>query len=135
MDVLLIDDNRDEARLTLRTLKKISAAADIVYESDGEKAVTLIRTLQPGQFPKVILLDLKMPGLDGIGVLKLLKEDVRFKTIPIVMLTSSREESDVVRSYRLGVNAYIVKPVDLENFVNAISEIGLFWLTRNITTI
>ena len=131
VEILLIEDNLDDAGLTIRALKKHNLANNLLHLQDGEEALTYLFSERLNAIPKVILLDLKMPKVDGIEVLRRLKADERKKIIPVVVLTSSKEERDIVESYKLGVNAYIVKPVDFEKFVKAISEIGFFWLLLN----
>jgi two-component system, response regulator len=130
VEILLIEDNPDDAELTIRALKKHKLANNLMHLKDGEEAINFLFARE-SPIPKIILLDLKMPKIDGIEVLKKLKSDPEKKIIPVVVLTSSKEEKDIVESYRLGVNAYIVKPVDFEKFVNAVREIGLFWLVLN----
>lgn len=131
MDLLLIDDNEQEARLTIRALVRDNPARKIVYMNDSEEALKMLTSAIQESFPRVIVLDLKMPRLNGIEMLKILKSHERCGAIPVVMLTSSREQSDILNSYNHGVNAYVVKPVDSEDFVNTVSTIGLFWLTLN----
>ena len=131
VEILLIEDNPDDAGLTIRALKKYNLANHLLHLQDGEEALNFIFNDNFQAFPKVILLDLKMPKVDGIEVLRKIKSDDRKKIIPVVVLTSSKEERDIVESYKLGVNAYIVKPVDFDKFVKAISEIGFFWLLLN----
>jgi two-component system response regulator len=131
VEILLIEDNPDDAGLTIRALKKYHLANHLLHLQDGEEALDFIFSSKMTNLPKVILLDLKMPKVDGIEVLRKIKSDEQKKIIPVVVLTSSKEERDIVESYKLGVNAYIVKPVDFDKFVKAISEIGLFWLLLN----
>lgn len=131
VEILLVEDNPDDAGLAIHALKKYNLAKNLLHLRDGEEALNYLFSSEVISVPKVILLDLKMPKVDGIEVLRKLKEDDRRKVIPVVVLTSSKEERDVVESYKLGVNAYIVKPVDYEKFVKAIAEIGLFWLILN----
>lgn len=131
VEILLIEDNPDDAELTIRALKKNNLANHLLHLQDGEEALEFLFSEKMTTIPKVILLDLKMPKVDGIEVLRILKQDERRKVIPVVVLTSSKEERDIVESYRLGVNAYIVKPVDFEKFVKAVSDIGFFWLLLN----
>ena len=130
LEILLIEDNPDDAELTIRALKKHKLANNLMHLKDGEDAVNFLFSRR-SPIPKMILLDLKMPKIDGIEILKKLKTHPEKKIIPVVVLTSSKEEKDIVESYRLGVNAYIVKPVDFEKFVSAVTEIGLFWLVLN----
>jgi len=131
VEILLIEDNPDDAGLTIRALKKYHLANHLLHLSDGEEALNYIFSENLTTIPKIILLDLKMPKVDGIEVLRKIKSDEHKKIIPVVVLTSSKEERDIVESYKLGVNAYIVKPVDFDKFVKAISEIGFFWLLLN----
>jgi two-component system response regulator len=125
VEILLVEDNPDDAGLTIRALKKHNLANHLLHLNDGEEALRFLFSENLAGIPKLILLDLKMPKVDGIEVLRKIKSDQRRRVIPIVVLTSSKEERDIVESYKLGVNAYIVKPVDFDKFVKAISEIGL----------
>lgn len=132
VDILLVDDSREDVDLAIRALKKNNLGNNVLHLENGELALNYLFSDQPGgRYPKVILLDLKMPKVDGIEVLKKVKEDERLKMIPVVVMTSSKEERDLVETYKLGVNAYIVKPVDVEKFINAVREIGFFWLVLN----
>lgn len=131
VEILLIEDNPDDAGLTIHALKKHNLADRLLHVHDGEEALSYLFSPDTTHIPKVIVLDLKMPKVDGMEVLRKLKSDERRKVIPVVVLTSSREERDVIESYRLGVNAYIVKPVDFDKFAKAIADIGFFWLTLN----
>jgi CheY-like chemotaxis protein len=137
VEIVLVEDNPNDRELALRALKKNKIANNIVVLEDGEQAIDYL--YGRGEFgdrdtnvnPRLVLLDLKLPKMDGLDVLKVIKSDPNKKMIPVVMLTSSKEESDVVESYRLGVNSYIVKPVDFDNFVEAIRNIGFYWLLMN----
>jgi len=137
VDILLVEDNPADAELALRALKKNNLANHVTWVKDGEEALDFIfargefsqRQVENG--PRVILLDLKLPKVDGMEVLRQVKRDPRTRVIPVVMLTSSREEKDVVESYQLGVNSYIVKPVDFGQFVDAVRDLGLYWLLLN----
>lgn len=131
IEILLVEDNPDDAGLTIRALEKHNLARNLLHLHDGEEALNYLFSDESLRIPKVILLDLKMPKVDGIEVLRKLKQDADRKIIPVVVLTSSKEDRDVLQSYQLGVNAYIVKPVDYDNFAKAIGEVGLFWLVRN----
>ena len=131
VEVLLIEDNPDDAELTIRVLKKHHLANNLVHVHDGEEALEFLFTKGNPNVPKLILLDLKMPKVDGIEVLRKIKKDEQKKVIPVVVLTSSKEERDVIESYNLGVNAYVVKPVEFEKFVEAVTQLGLFWLLLN----
>ncbi len=130
VDILLVEDNPDDAGLTKRALKKNNLANNLMHVSDGEEALDFIFNAD-NRMPKLILLDLKMPKVDGIEVLKKIKDDPQKKIIPVVVLTSSKEERDIMESYKLGVNAYIVKPVDFPKFVDAVAEVGMFWMLLN----
>ena len=137
IELLLVEDNTQDLELSLRALKRASLANRIRVARDGVEALEFIfcegahaaRKLADG--PKVILLDLKLPKLDGLEVLRRVKGDARTKMIPVVMLTSSQEQSDVIESYHLGVNSYIVKPVNFEGFADAVRNLGLYWLLLN----
>lgn len=131
VEILLVEDNPDDAELTIRALKKHNLANNLLHLQDGEEALNFIFSSQTNSLPKIILLDIKMPKVDGIEVLRKIKSDEHRKIIPVVVLTSSKEERDIIETYKLGVNAYIVKPVEFEKFVNAVSEIGFFWLILN----
>jgi two-component system response regulator len=125
----LVEDDPNDVELTLRALSKHNLANRVHVVRDGAEALDFIGT--HGPVPKVVLLDLKLPKLSGLDVLRRLKGDDRTRRIPVVILTSSREEPDIAEAYRLGVNSYIVKPVDFEDFVRAVSEAGLYWLLIN----
>ena len=136
VEVLLVEDNPNDVELTLRALKKNNLANKVHVVVDGAEALDFIFATgayanRVNQHPKVVLLDLKLPKVDGLEVLKRVKADSRTKAIPIVVLTSSKEEQDVVRSYQLGVNSYIVKPVEFDKFAQSISELGMYWLVLN----
>lgn len=137
VELLLVEDNPNDAELALRALKKHHIANNIVVVTDGAQALDFVFARGPFAernieiTPKVILLDLKLPKVDGLEVLAALKSDPRTKIIPVVVLTSSKEEKDIVESYRLGVNSYIVKPVDFDKFVEAVKSLGLYWLLLN----
>lgn len=137
VEILLVEDNPRDAELTLRALKKRNLANHVVWVKDGAEALDYLfgASTATGQTlnhtPKVVLLDLKLPKVDGLEVLNRLKADERTKNIPVVMLTSSREEKDIIQSYLLGVNSYIVKPVDFENFSEAVAQLGMYWLLLN----
>ena len=129
IEVLLVEDNASDVELTLRALQKRNLANRVVVARDGVEALELLEG--PTPLPKVVLLDLKLPKLNGLEVLRRLKSNERTKRIPVVVLTSSHEEPDIEESYRLGVNSYIVKPVDFESFASAVAEVGLYWLLLN----
>ena len=131
VEVLLIEDNPEDAELTIRVLKKHNLANNLVHLRDGEAALNFLFAEGSNNIPRLILLDLKMPKVDGIEVLSKIKNDEQKKLIPVVILTSSKEERDVIESYKLGVNAYVVKPVEFEKFVEAVAQLGLFWLLLN----
>jgi CheY-like chemotaxis protein len=136
VEILLVEDNPTDAELTLRALRRNNLANNVVWVKDGAEALDFLYCR--GQYadrkngtPKLILLDLKLPKIDGIEVLRELKNDNKNKMIPVVMLTSSQEERDLVESYRLGVNSYIVKPVDFEKFLETVSKVGFYWSLMN----
>jgi len=130
VDILLVEDNANDAELTLRALKQRNLANQVFVCRDGAEALDFFFT-GATPVPKVVLLDLKLPKVDGLEVLRRLKDDARTKSIPVVVLTSSREEPDIERAYTLGANSYIVKPVDFEAFARAVSDVGLYWLLLN----
>ncbi len=137
VEILLVEDNPDDLALALRALRKANLANHIHVARDGAEAMEFIfcegphatRRIENG--PKMILLDLKLPKVDGLEVLRRVKGDPRTRTIPTVVLTSSREQNDVVESYQLGVNSYIVKPVNFESFATAVQQLGMYWLLLN----
>lgn len=137
VEILLVEDNPDDADLALRALRKVHVANRIEHVTDGAQALDFLfctgdyASRNRENRPKVILLDLKLPKVDGLEVLQRIKADSNTRTIPVVMLTSSREERDLVESYQLGVNSYIVKPVDFEQFIEAVRQLGLYWLLLN----
>jgi CheY-like chemotaxis protein len=138
VDILLVEDNPNDAELAMRALRKGKLANHITWVKDGAEALEFIfRTGayagRPDQYPRLILLDLKLPKMDGIEVLKRLKADERTRVIPVVMITSSAEESDVIESYKLGVNSYIVKPVEFEQFSETVAKAGFYWMLMNKT--
>jgi CheY-like chemotaxis protein len=134
--ILMVEDDPKDVELTLTALEEYNLANEVVVTRDGEQALDYLyrrgeyKTRSNGN-PAVLLLDLKLPKVDGLEVLKQIKSDGPLRTIPVVVLTSSKEEKDVVASYKLGVNAYVVKPVDFHEFVNAIKELGVFWAIIN----
>ena len=137
VEILLVEDNPSDEELTLRALKKYKLSNNIFVVRDGAEALDYVFSI--GKYserdtnchPKVILLDLKLPKVDGLEVLRRVKADPKTKHIPVVVLTSSSEESDVVESYKLGANSYIVKPVDFKQFTESIRELGMYWLLLN----
>ena len=132
VEILLVEDNPDDVELTLHAFEKQNLVNGIHVARDGAEALDfLFGPATGGGRPKLILLDLKLPKVDGLEVLRQIKNDPRTKTVPVIVLTSSREERDIVESYNLGVNSYIVKPVDFQQFTAAIEQIGLYWLLLN----
>jgi CheY-like chemotaxis protein len=134
--ILLVEDDPKDVELTLTALEEYNLANEVVIARDGEEALDYLYcrgsfATRSSDKPAVLLLDLKLPKVDGLEVLQQIKSDENFKMIPVVVLTSSREEKDMVSSYKLGVNAYVVKPVDFHEFVNAIKELGIFWAVIN----
>ena len=133
VEILLVEDNPNDVELTLRALQKQNLANKVFVVRDGAEALEFMFATgaflgrKVASLPKVVLLDLKLPKVDGIEVLKRIKGDERTKHTPVVMLTSSQEERDVLDTYNLGVNSYIVKPVDFSNFVHAVGELGVYW--------
>lgn len=134
--ILLVEDNPNDAELTLEALAEHNLANDVEWVHDGEEALDYLHC--KGKFTggtcndlAVVLLDLKLPKVDGLEVLRVIKSDERLKLVPVVVLTSSREERDLVESYELGVNAYVVKPVDFGEFMKAVEELGVFWALVN----
>jgi len=134
--ILMVEDDPKDVELTLTALEEYNLANEVVVTRDGEQALDYLyyrgeyKTRSSGN-PAVMLLDLKLPKVDGLEVLKQIKSDGELRMIPVVVLTSSKEEKDMVASYKLGVNAYVVKPVDFHEFVNAIKELGVFWAIIN----
>lgn len=137
IEVLLVEDNPNDAELTARALKKHNLANRLLHVKDGEEALEYIfgtgryASHNPVIFPKVVLLDLRLPKVDGVEVLRRIRSNERTKAMPVVVLTSSQEESDRVTSYQLGANSYVVKPVDFENFSKAVADLGFYWLFLN----
>jgi two-component system response regulator len=136
VEILLIEDSDADAEMTIRALKKGNVANVVTRVNDGVEALAFVERTGPysqrgPRDPKLILLDIKMPRMDGIDVLRRLKSNESTRLIPVVMLTSSAEERDVVESYRLGVNSYLVKPVDFGEFIEVIAHTGLFWTLMN----
>lgn len=134
--ILIVEDDAKDVELTLTALEDYKLTNEAVVTRDGQQALDYLYCRgqfhsRPGDNPAVILLDLKLPKVDGLEVLKQIRSDERLKMTPVVVLTSSREEKDMVKSYKLGVNAYVVKPVDFHEFVNAVKELGVFWALIN----
>lgn len=136
IDILLVEDNPSDAELTLRTLKKHHIANNVFVVTDGEEAIDYL--FCKGKFsdrinisPKVIFLDIKLPKLNGMQVLKIIKKDDELRNIPIVMLTSSIEDPDIKSAYALGANSYVVKPVEINSFIETINNLGMYWLLVN----
>src|SRR5580704_16313916 len=134
--ILMVEDDPKDVELTLTALEEYNLANEVVVVGDGAEALDYLYCrgafkMRTGDNPAVMLLDLKLPKVDGLEVLQQIKSDENLRMIPVVVLTSSREEKDMVRSYSLGVNAYVVKPVDFHEFVNAIKELGMFWAIIN----
>ena len=128
--IVLVEDNPDDEALTLRALKRNGIVNDVVVLRDGQEAIDYL--LKPGAItPDLVLLDLKLPRVDGLDVLKRLRAEQQTALLPIVILTSSNEDRDLVDSYRLGANSYIRKPVDFEQFIEAVRQLGLYWLVLN----
>jgi CheY-like chemotaxis protein len=136
VEILLAEDSYTDAEMTIRALKKQGLANRVTWVKDGAEALDFVfrqgaYATRPDAQPKLVLLDLKMPKVDGIEVLRRLKQDARTALIPVVMLTSSAEDSDMVRSYQLGVNSYLVKPVEFDRFVEEVSKAGCYWAIMN----
>lgn len=134
--ILLVEDNDDDVDLILHAFKKTNLANEVVVARDGQQALDFLRragaySKRPEINPGLVLLDLKLPKVDGLEVLKQIKADKQFRTVPVVVFTSSREEQDQIESYNLGVNAFVVKPMDFKDFIVAIGELGLFWAVFN----
>lgn len=140
VDILLVEDKRSDAEMTIRAIRKNSAASVIVHLKDGKQAVDFLfgkgeyAGRDTNQKPKVILMDLKMPKLTGVEVLKIIKADELTKKIPVVVLTSSKEDPDIEQCYLLGVNSYIVKPIAIDDFIKVVSDLGLYWTLHNQIT-
>jgi CheY-like chemotaxis protein len=134
--ILLVEDNPKDLELTLIALERSQLANDVIVTRDGVEALDYLfgrnaYAARPAGNPAVVLLDLKLPKVDGLEVLRTIRADPTLKPVPVVMLTSSNEESDLLKSYQLGVNAYVVKPVEFKDFVAAISDLGIFWAVLN----
>ncbi len=137
VEILLVEDNPEDAEMTIRALRKYRLANRIHNVLDGEEALAFLfatgayQARQPLDVPKVVLLDLKLPGLDGLGVLQRIRNDARTKKIPVVVMTSSEQVRDLIESYRLGANSYVVKPLEFDKFTEAVRQVGLYWLSAN----
>lgn len=137
VEILLVDDNMNDAELIIEALRGVNLANHLVHVQDGEEALEFI--FARGAFaereiknvPRVILLDIKMPKVDGIEVLRQIRANEDTRLIPVVIMTSSKEEQDIIKSYELGVNSFVVKPVEFDNFAKAVSELGLYWVLTN----
>ena len=137
VQILLVEDSKADAEMTLRTLKRRGIANNVEWVRDGVEAMEYLHCT--GRFadrsnghPKLVLLDLKMPRMDGLQVLERMKSDPRTQAIPVVMMTSSREEGDLVASYQLGVNSFVVKPVEFGDFAETVAQIGMYWMIANV---
>jgi two-component system, response regulator len=137
VEILLVEDSPQDAELTMRALRKHNLANHVVHVQDGVEALAFLfatdqyAARRPDSRPRVILLDLKLPRVDGLEVLRRVKSDPNTSAIPVVVLTSSKEERDLVASYQLGANSYIVKPVEFEKLVEAVKQLGLYWILMN----
>ncbi len=135
--ILLVEDRADDVELTLRAFEKANVANEFVVASDGEEAINYLFGLgrhagrDPTVMPQVVLMDLKLPKIDGLGVLRRMRADERTRRLPVVIMTSSKEESDVILGYNLGANSFVRKPVDFVQFVEAAKLLGLYWLVMN----
>ena len=134
LEILLVEDNPQDAELAIRALKKCLPLIHLIHVSDGQEALDFLlgsATKEACKPPKVVLLDLKLPKVGGLEVLREIRANERTRLLPVVVLTSSREDSDVAEAYRLGVNSFIVKPVDFENFLEVVSNMGSYWIHLN----
>jgi len=137
--ILLVEDNPDDVDLTLRSLKKNNILNEVIVVNDGEQALNYLeckgrfKDSDPGCLPAVVLLDLKLPKVDGHEILRAIRENPRTKFVPVVILTSSLEEEDIIKGYKYGANSYIRKPVDFQQFSTAVQNLGLYWLLLNET--
>jgi CheY-like chemotaxis protein len=137
VEILLVEDNARDAEMTIRTLRKAKLANGIVHVKDGQEALDWLfgngayANRNVSAKPKIIMLDLKLPKVDGLEVLRAMRDDERTRLIPVVIMTSSNEQRDLIESYELGVNSYVVKPVDFESFTAAVLELGHYWLLVN----
>ncbi len=136
VEILLVEDSVADAEMTQRTLKRRGIANDIAWVKDGAEAMDYLHCQgvyadRPQAHPRLVLLDLKMPRMDGLQVLEQMKSDPRLRAIPVVMMTSSREEGDLLSSYNLGVNSYVVKPVNFDEFAETVAQVGMYWMIAN----
>ncbi len=137
IEILLVEDNPTDAELTMRALKRKNLINRLLWVKDGAEALDFLfakgeySDRDPNDIPKLILLDLRMPKVDGLEVLQEIKDDERTKRIPVVILTSSKEDRDIVESYKLGVNSYVSKPVEFDEFIDAVSTMGFYWILIN----
>lgn len=137
VEILLVEDNPRDAELTIRALKKNNLANNLIHIEDGAEALDFLfargkyKEKETDVLPKVVLLDLKLPKVNGLEVLRIIKEDERTRMIPVVVVTSSTEDPDIKAAYELGVNSYIVKPVQFKDFINAMKQLGIYWLLVN----
>jgi two-component system response regulator len=130
--ILLVEDNEDDVRLTRRALRKANIANELMVVGDGLAALAYLRaSAAQGSLPAIVLLDLKLPKLDGLGVLREVRADPQLRRQPVIVLTTSQEQQDVIQSYEIGANSYVRKPVDFEQFALAIHQLGLYWLVLN----
>jgi two-component system response regulator len=136
VEILLVEDSTADAEMTMRTLKRRGIANNVHWVRDGVEALDYLfctggHSSRANGHPKLVLLDLKMPRMDGLQVLERMKADAHTRTIPVVMMTSSREEGDLIASYRLGVNSFVVKPVDFGEFAETVAQVGMYWMIAN----
>jgi CheY-like chemotaxis protein len=136
VEILLVEDSTADAEMTMRTLKRRGIANNVQWVRDGVEALDYLfctgeHSHRSNGYPKLVLLDLKMPRMDGLQVLERMKADAHTRTIPVVMMTSSREEGDLIASYRLGVNSFVVKPVDFGEFAETVAQVGMYWMIAN----
>lgn len=136
VEILLVEDSIADAEMTMRTLKRRGIANNVQWVRDGVEALDYLfctgeHSHRANGYPKLVLLDLKMPRMDGLQVLERMKADVHTRSIPVVMMTSSREEGDLIASYRLGVNSFVVKPVDFGEFAETVAQVGMYWMIAN----
>ncbi|CAN5576955.1 response regulator [soil metagenome] len=137
VQILLVEDSKADAEMTVRTLKRRGIANNIEWVRDGVEALDYLYCTgayagRTNGYPKLVLMDLKMPRMNGLQVLERMKSDPGTRTIPVVMMTSSREEGDLLASYRLGVNSFVVKPVDFSDFAETVAQVGMYWILANV---